>query len=95
MDLIPGPVQWVKGFSIAEAVARVAAMAQIQPPAWELPYVMVQPLKEKKKKRKKEEGEEITTYLMTNWPLTYLSIFSGKIPLLSFDSLHWANILST
>ena len=63
MDLIPGPVQWVKGFSIAEAVARVAAMAQIQPPAWELPYVMVQPLKEKKKKKEKRRRRRNTNIL--------------------------------
>ena len=37
MGSIPGPVQWVKGSSIATAAAQVTATAQIQFLAQELP----------------------------------------------------------
>ena len=36
--LIPGQIQWVKGSSIASAVAQFTDVAQIHPLAWELPY---------------------------------------------------------
>ena len=41
-------VQWVKGSCIAAAVAQVAAVAQIQPLTWELPYVTSTAKKRKK-----------------------------------------------
>ena len=37
---IPGPVQWVKGSSVAVAVAQIEAVAWIQSLAWELAYAM-------------------------------------------------------
>ena len=38
--LIPGPTQWVKGFGTAAAAVQVAAVAQIQSLAWELPQTL-------------------------------------------------------
>ena len=35
---------------------RLAAVAPIRPPAWELPYAMSAALKKAKKKKKKKEG---------------------------------------
>ena len=40
MGLIPRPVQWIKGFGVAAAVAQVTAVAQIQCLAQELPYAV-------------------------------------------------------
>ena len=45
-DSIRGPVQWVKGSGIA------AAVAQIQPLAWEIPYALIAARKRKKKKKR-------------------------------------------
>jgi len=47
--LIPGPVQWVKGSSIAAPVAQVATGAQIQSLAQKLPYTIYAAEKKKKK----------------------------------------------
>ena len=56
MGSIPSLVQWVKGFSIATAAtAWIAAMAQIQSLAWELPYAMGMPIKLKLKKKKEKQ----------------------------------------
>ena len=44
------PGQWVKG----SGVAAVAAAAQIQSLAWELPYAVSMAIKKKKKKKKKK-----------------------------------------
>ena len=46
--LIPGLVQWVKGSDIAAAAAQVAAVAQLQSLARELPYAVGVAIKLKK-----------------------------------------------
>ena len=55
--MIPSPAQWVRGSSIATAVAYVTAAAWIRSLAWELPYTMAVTIKKKKKKKKRKEGE--------------------------------------
>ena len=45
--MIPGPVQWVKGFSVDVAVALVTAVAWIPSLDQELPYVMGMAIKKK------------------------------------------------
>ena len=40
VGLISSPAQWVKDMVLSAAVAWVAAAAQIQSLAWELPYAM-------------------------------------------------------
>ena len=45
--MIPGLVQWVKGFGLAIAVIEVAAEAQIQSLAQELTYAMCSATKKK------------------------------------------------
>ena len=50
MGLIPKLTQWVSGSGIATAVAQVAALAQIQSLACELPYAAGAAIKKKKKK---------------------------------------------
>ena len=50
---IPSPSQWVKGSSIATAVAQVTAATQIQSPAQELPYAVGAAIKIKTKQNKK------------------------------------------
>ena len=47
MGSIPGPVKWVKGSGVAEAVAEVTAVAQIQSLAQELPYAVGMTIKKK------------------------------------------------
>ena len=53
--IIPRKMQWIKGSSIATAVAYVAAAALIQSPAQELPYAVVQLFKKKKREKRKEK----------------------------------------
>ena len=47
-DSMPSPAQWVKGSSIATALAQAAAVAWIPSPAQKLPYVMGVAIKLKK-----------------------------------------------
>ena len=49
---IPGPAQWVKYLALLWLWDRPAAVALIQPLAWELPYAAPTALKRKKKRRK-------------------------------------------
>ena len=51
----PSPTQWVKGSSIAAAMAWVTAEAQIQSLAQELPYAMGTAIKKKKSINDKSE----------------------------------------
>ena len=51
MGLIPSLAQWVKGYSVAIAMVQVAAMAQIQSLAQELPCAMGAAIKKKKSKK--------------------------------------------
>ena len=58
---------------MAVAVALLAAMAQIQPLAWEPPYAMSVALKRLKKKRKKKtykenHTKELDYYIIARWP---------------------------
>ena len=48
---ISGPVQWVKGSSIAAAVAQAAAVARIKSLAWELPQATGAANKQNKKQK--------------------------------------------
>ena len=48
--MIPGPAQWVKIWGVAAAAAQVAAVAQVQSLAWELPCAMGMAIKLKNKK---------------------------------------------
>ena len=52
--LIPGLTQWVKDPALLWLWCRAAAVAQIRPLAWELPYATCMTLKKKKKKFKKD-----------------------------------------
>ena len=68
VGLIPGLTQWVKDLSLPCGIGRhgldavllwlwhrPAAVAPIQPLAWELPYAKSVALKSKKKKKKKKK----------------------------------------
>ena len=49
------PTYWVKGSSIAAAVASVKAMARIQSLSQALPYALVLPLKKEEREREKKK----------------------------------------
>ena len=51
--LISGLAQWVKNLALLWLWCRLAAIAPIQPLAWEPPYAVGSVLKLKKEKRKK------------------------------------------
>ena len=51
--LIPGLAQWVLNPALLWLWCRLAAVAPIQPLAWELPCAMGAALKKKKKKKKR------------------------------------------
>ena len=68
MGSIPGLSQWLKGSSIASAVAQVAAAAQIQSLAQKLPYAAGVAIKSKKEKKKE--------------PPTYSTLYSYRIVVL-------------
>ena len=65
-------LQWVKGSGVAIAVAQVAAAAQIQSLAQELPYAAGVAIK-KNKFRSSHRGSEVTN-------LTSIQEHSGSIP---------------
>ena len=55
---IPGLAQWVKDRALMWLWCRLAAVALIQPLAWEPPRAEVWPSKDQKKKEKKQEKEK-------------------------------------
>ena len=68
MGSIPGPVKWVKGSGVAEAVAEVTAVAQIQSLAQELPYAVGMTIK-KKKKRSSRDRKTVPRKAFCNYAL--------------------------
>ena len=57
----PGLAQWVKVLVLLWLLGRPAAIARIQPLAWELPYATGEALKRKKKKIKKSTNNKCWT----------------------------------
>ena len=57
---IPGIAQWVKDLVLLWLWCRPAAVAPIQPLAWELPYAVGAALKSQKKKKKKKKKSGIS-----------------------------------
>ena len=53
--MIPSPVSWVTRSSIGTTVAQVAAAAQIQSLAWELPHAVGAAIKRKRKPQRNKQ----------------------------------------
>ena len=58
-DSVPGLAQWVKDRALLWLWCRLAATAPIGPLAWEFPYAVVWPKKEKKKNVKRIERRTV------------------------------------